>query len=267
MSSEAVAMLSALSPGLSPGLLSGWSPGLSPNSPTPVATPFALNPQAQLHIETLSSGCPVMVVDDFYADPMAVRALGLAGRYDSSLAYYPGLHSDISRAHQQPLHQALVQLLAALGSLRCRPADITSDFSIVTTPAREMLAKQKHPHVDGVPLAGVVYLNPSFEVGTSFFRHRPTGQAFVRSPVEQQAYSAWMEAFGDSQQPVTYAVGQPDDGGAWEHLHSVAGRFNRLVMYPGTAFHSIAMRDVVHNLSLDSARLTQRFFVNRAGTD
>ena len=259
-------MLSARSPRLSPVWSPKSSPGLSPSSPAPVTTPFALNPQAQLHIETLSSGCPVMVVDDFYADPVAVRALGLAGRYDSSLAYYPGLHSAISRTHQQPLHEALAQLLAALGSLQCRPTDISSDFSIVTTPAREMLAKQKHPHVDGVPLAGVLYLNPSFEVGTSFFRHRPTGQAFVRSPAEQQAYSAWMDAFGDQQQPATYAIGQADDGGAWQHLHSVAGRFNRLVMYPGTAFHSIAMRDVVHNLTLDSARLTQRFFVNRAGT-
>jgi len=231
--------------------------------PTRPAQPFALNPQAQLHIETLSSGCPVMVVDDFYADPMAVRALGLAGRYDSSLAYYPGLHSNIAREHQWPLHEALARLLAALGSLQCRPTDISSDFSIVTTPAREMLAKQKHPHVDGVPLAGVVYLNPDFEVGTSFFRHRPTGQAFVRNPAEQRAYSAWMEAFGDSLQPASYAVG---NDGAWEHLHSVAGRFNRLVMYPGTAFHSIAMHDVVHNLGLDSARLTQRLFVNRAGT-
>jgi hypothetical protein len=238
----------------------------SPRVPVAPAEPFALNPQAQVHIETLSSGCPVMVVDDFYADPLAVRALGLAGRYDSSLAYYPGLHSSITREHQGPLHLALSNLLAVLGSLQCRPADISSDFSIVTTPAREMLAKQKHPHVDGVPLAGVVYLNPDFEIGTSFFRHRPTGQAFVRSLAEQQAYSAWMDAFGDQQQPATYAIAQDDGGGAWEHLHSVAGRFNRLVMYPGTAFHSIAMRDVVHNLSLDSARLTQRFFVNRAGT-
>ena len=249
-----------------PAWSSGMASGMSPKLATPLSQPFALNPLAQLHIETLCSGCPVMVIDDFYADPMAVRALGLAGRYDSSLAYYPGLHSDIAREHQAPLHQALAQLLAALGSLRCRATDISSDFSIVTTPAREMLAKQKHPHVDGVPLAGVLYLNPTFEVGTSFFRHRPTGQAFVRSNAEQQAYSAWMATFGDSQQPATYAIGQADDGGAWEHLHSVAGRFNRLVMYPGTAFHSIAMRDVGHKLSLDCARLTQRFFVNRAGT-
>jgi len=223
--------------------------------------PFEPNPQARVHIETLSSGCPVMVIDDFYADPMAVRAQALAGQYDSSLAYYPGLHCAIDPAHKLRLHAVLAQLLASLGSLRCAPTDIASDFSIVTTPAREMLALQKHPHVDGVPLAGVLYLNPDFEVGTSFFRHRPTGLAFVRNEAEQQAIGAWMTEFGERLQPDTYAVG---GDGVWEPLHSVAGRFNRLVMYPGTAFHSIAMRDVVHNLTLDSARLTQRFFVNRA---
>ena len=223
---------------------------------------FELNPQAQVHIETLSSGCPVVVFDDFYADAMAVRALALAGRYDSSLAYYPGVHSTIDPALRQPLHQALAGLMGALGGMACQAEAITSDFSIVTTPAREMLASQKHPHVDGVPLAGVLYLNPDFEVGTSFFRHRPTGLAFVRNAGEAQAHTAWMQAHGDASQPETYAVG---DDTVWEHLHSVAGRFNRLVMYPGTAFHSIAMRDVAENLSLDGARLTQRFFINRAG--
>ena len=72
------------------------APAMRPSRHTPSPTPdnsvFALNPAAQVHIETLSSGCPVVVIDDFYANPLAVRALALAGNYDSSLAYYPGLH-------------------------------------------------------------------------------------------------------------------------------------------------------------------------------
>ena len=177
------------------------------------------------------------------------------------LAFYPGVHSAINPAQHRPVLDMVARLLAALGSVCCHGSDIATDFSLVTTPAREMLALQKHPHVDGVPLAGVLYLNPDFEVGTSFFRHRPTGLAFVRNPAEQEAYGRWMSEHGEHSQPDSYAVG---DNLVWEHLHSVAGRFNRLVMYPGTAFHSIAMRDVRANLSLESARLTQRFFVNRA---
>ena len=230
--------------------------------PAAAADVFAFNPAAQVHVETLSSGCPVIVVDDFYADPMAVRELALQGRYDSSLAYYPGLHASIEPDQKTGLHDTLLRLVAAIAGQTCRAEDIQSDFSIVTTPAREMLANQKHPHTDGVPLAGVLYLNPDFEIGTSFFRHRPTGLAFVRTGHEAAQYGQWMQAHGDQVQPDTYAVG---DNEVWEHLYSTTGRWNRLVMYPGTAFHSIAMQDVRHNLTLDSARLTQRFFINRVG--
>lgn len=226
---------------------------------------FAINPAAQVQVITLASGCPVMMIDNFFADPLAVRQRALGGRYDSSLAYYPGLHAQIDEHERRPLLQALCALLAALGSVHCRPEDISTDFSIVTTPASEMLARQKHPHVDGVPLAGVLYLNPDYQIGTSFFRHRPTGLAFVRDEAEREAYGVWLRDHGETQQPASYAI---DGTGPWEHLHATEGRFNRLVMYPGTAFHSIAMHDVARNLSMASARLTQRFFVNvnRAGS-
>ena len=226
------------------------------------ATAFTVNPKARVHTEVLSSGCPVLVVDDFYQDPMAVRALALQGQFNNTLALYPGLHAQLPPQTVLPLGQTLVQLLAALGSPGCRADDVVSDFSIVTTPAREMLAQQKHPHVDDVPLAGVLYLNPDYEVGTSFFRHQPLDLAFVRDDAEREALGRWMAEHGERCQPQTYAVG---DDGVWEHLHTVAGRFNRLVLYPGTAFHSIAMRDVLPNMTLHSARLTQRFFVTRAG--
>lgn len=231
---------------------------LSP--PAPAAAPhcFALNPQARIQVQTLSSGCPVLVVDDFYRDPDAVRARALAGQFDRSGAYYPGLHATLDDAERGSLLPALAQLLAALGAMQYRPAQIVTDFSIVTTPARDMLARQKHPHVDGTPLAGVCYLNPDYAVGTSFFRHRPTGLAFVRDAAESQAYHDWLDQHGEATQPADYAVA---DNPIWEHLHSTDGRYNRLVMYPGTAFHSIAMSDVAPKLSLQSARLTQRFFV------
>lgn len=221
---------------------------------------LALNPDAKIRIETIASGCPVLVIDDFYADPMAVRALALGSGYDSSLAYYPGVHAPIEPRTLQPLFESLTQILAALGSGEADPGSIDSDFSLVTTPASEMLSNQKHPHVDGVPLAGVLYLNPDYEIGTSFFRHRPLGLAFLRTDAEIAAYTAWLSAEGERTQPKTYAVA---DDETWEHLYTTQGKFNRLVMYPGIAFHSIAMQDVARNMSLSSARLTQRFFVKR----
>jgi len=221
---------------------------------------FRLNPSAQVHIETTAAGCPILIVDDMYADPHAVRAAALAGRYDASLAYYPGMHSVIDPADLLPLLGQLAQLLSTLSDVRCTADDFSSDFSIVTTPAREMLAKQKHPHIDPTPLAGIVYLNPDYEIGTSMFRHIPLDLAIVRTEEDHIRYNAWLETEGEHTQPVTYAVG---NDGIWEHLHTIPGRFNRLAMYPGNAFHSIAMTDVAANPTMDKARLTQRLFVNR----
>lgn len=222
------------------------------------AAVFAVNPDARVHIETLDNGCPILVMDGFYADPMAVRSRATQGRYDSSLAYYPGVHSAIVKEESEKLFETLAGVLNQLGFLAAKAAGFFSDFSLVTTPAKEMLAEQKHPHIDGVALAGVIYLNPSFEVGTSFFRHKPTGLSLIRTPEETSAYYEWLDQHGKDTQPTTYAVG---DTSTWEHLYSVQGRFNRMVMYPGNAFHSIAMQDVANHLTIDSARLTQRLFL------
>ena len=222
---------------------------------------FSLNPAARVHVETLASGCPILVIDDCYADPMAVRDRALHGRFDASLAFYPGVHSNIERSEIMPMFRQLAHLMAQLGDGEVPAESFISDFSLVTTPARDMLAKQKHPHVDPVSLAGVLYLNPDYEIGTSFFRHRPSDLAFLRSDADREQHGQWLQANGERTQPESYAVANDD---TWEHLYSVAGRFNRLVMYPGTAFHSIAMQDVAAQVTLSSARLTQRFFAQHA---
>jgi hypothetical protein len=221
---------------------------------------FAFSDRAAVHVETVFQGCQVLVVDDVFADPEAVRALALTRKFDSTLAFYPGVHGEIDKALLRPLFLRLATLLERVTGMRPDVADFSSDFSLVTTPAKDMLANQKHPHVDGLPLAGVVYLSPHLSTGTSFFRHGPTGYAMLRTEEEASIYNAWLETEGARLQPDTYAVA---DGACWHHLHTIEGRYNRLVMYPGIAFHSIAMVDVDPEVTLETARLTQRIFLSR----
>jgi hypothetical protein len=221
-------------------------------------SPFRLNPAARLHIETIAGVGQIIVIDDFYADPDAVRALAMQGVYDSTLAYYPGVHAKIDKAELAPLFAQIAAIVNAVSGPICGPEAFVSDFSFVTTPARQMLAGQKHPHVDGLPLAGVAYLSPQLTVGTSFFRHIPTGLALVRNDEDDRRYSAWLLEHGEATQPATYDV---TDHPTWEQLHMLEGRYNRMVMYPGNLFHAIAMVDVPAELTIDTARLTQRFFV------
>lgn len=219
---------------------------------------FRLNAAAELRIERVGEDCPVLVADNFYEDPEAVRQLALTGSYDSSLAYYPGLHSNIPPQALAPLFEQLARLLGTLGTPGLRPEHFTSDFSIVTTPAAQMLADQKHPHIDGQLIAGVIYLNPHLEIGTCLFRHLPTGRSMLRTQAEMDEYNDWLREHGAATQPATYAIEQE---GVWERLHTLTGCYNRLVMYPGNAFHSIDMRDVQANHTMATARLTQRLFV------
>jgi hypothetical protein len=219
---------------------------------------FKLNEFAQVRVESISDDCPVLVIDGFYAFPDSVRELALNGNYDSSMAYYPGVHSRIDRTSLNPMLNQITRLLALISKHECDSNAFTSDFSLVTTPAKDMLAGQKHPHVDGVALAGVIYLSPYLTIGTSFFRHVPSGFSLLRTEEESKTYNSWLKSEGDSTQPATYAVG---DGITWQKLHTIEGLYNRLVMYPGNAFHSIAMDDVSDKITLDSARLTQRFFL------
>ncbi len=191
---------------------------------------------------------------------MGVRELALQSRYDSSVAYYPGLHSGIDPNELSPLSEQICRLVTLLSDVTCSPQDIVSDFSVVTTRARDMLAMQKHPHVDPVDMAGIVYLNPGLEIGTSMFRHLPLGLAALRTEEEYKRYHEWLDAEGERTQPETYAIG---NDGIWGHLHTITGKFNRLAMYPGNFFHSIAMSDVAGDGSLNQARLTQRIFIGK----
>lgn len=225
---------------------------------------FEIGSTASVHVETIATGMSLLVIEDFYNNPMAVREAALVGKYDSSLAYYPGMHAGIDHPGLQKLFSQLSYLISTLGRVGCDASDFLSDFSIVTTPASQMLAKQKHPHIDPTPLAGVLYLNNSFEIGTCFFRHKLLDLAIVKTDTEREGYYKWMAEHGEATQPSTYEV---TDNTIWEHAHSVPGKFNRLVIYPGNAFHSIDMRDVSNSRSMTAARLTQRFFVSKIHSD
>jgi hypothetical protein len=211
-----------------------------------------------VHVERIGDDCPIMVIDNFFSDPDAVRCLGLDGRYDSSLAFYPGLHSRIGEASLAGFFATLARLLAVFGYSQVRPQSFLSDFSIVTTAAVDMLSSQKHPHIDGLPLAGVVYLTPHMDVGTSFFRHVPLGLSMLKTEPEIHRYNAWLQEFGEATQPAGYAV---ESTGVWHKLHAIEGKYNRMVIYPGNAFHSIDMRDIASQQTIASARLTQRIFL------
>jgi hypothetical protein len=220
-----------------------------------------INPGAALRIEQ-PGGVPVLIIENFYADPEAVRAQALKANYDMSVAQYPGRHALL--APDDPALLAVVDTLAraatALGDRSYRAQDFFSDFSIVTTRPQDLLAVQKHPHIDPTPVLGLVYLTPGSEEGTCFYHNDMLGTAVVRTAEQQQAYGEFIEHHAKRLAPAGYDF---SDHPVWKKFYTIEPVFNRFVMYPGNVFHSIDIKRIDETIDMERVRVTQRFIVNQ----
>jgi hypothetical protein len=219
-----------------------------------------VNPAATLRVE-LTRGVPVLYIDDFYADPMAVRAQALQANYDITMAQYPGRHAllDAHSPELQAVFDTLARAATAVGDRIYRAADFISDFSIVTTRPGDLLAIQKHPHIDPTPALGLVYLTPDSIEGTCFFHNEMLGSAVVVGDQQFAAYNAFLAEHVKTMAPSGYIV---DEHAVWKKFYTIEPVFNRFVMYPGNVFHSIDIRHIDEHIDMARVRVTQRFIVN-----
>lgn len=194
----------------------------------------------------------LIVIDDFYRDPEAIRKMALHAEYRDVRCYnYPGfqsIHSYVSK-----------EMCAKFIELVGRPLDI-SLHKITFGKFRIMLkgsASRLNVHMDGASdWAGLIYLNPpeQCEGGTAFYRHRETG---LDGPVEGKD----LERFGfETWQALEDNIIERDTlrPEAWEETMFVGMKFNRLVLFRGgSMFHCHT-----HSFGTDkeNARMTQNFF-------
>jgi len=171
---------------------------------------------------------------------------------------YPGRHTPLNtEASQRVLHH-VCHLLTLVGERIYEPATAHTDFSILTTKAKDLLNAQKHPHIDPTPVLGLVYLNPHLTQGTCFFYNRVLGTHTIVGEEQLKRLGDFMNDESQEYEPTDYAV---NDSEAWQKIYTIEGLFNRLVVYPGNVFHSIDVTDVPDKVSAPEARLTQRIIV------
>ncbi|CAN7225782.1 DUF6445 family protein [Pseudoduganella sp. LjRoot289] len=222
-----------------------------------------INPAASVRVEH-ADGVPVLYIENFYADPDAVRAQALQARYDTSLALYPGRHAMLDQKTDPQLAlvcDTLARAASAVGDRRYFGPDFFADFSIVTTRPQDLLAKQKHPHVDPTPVLGLIYLTPGSEEGTCFFRNEMLGKAVLRTEADFAAHQDFLERHGKDLAPSGYdCTGHP----AWKKFYTIEPVYNRFVLYPGNVFHSIDIKQVDDQLNMERVRVTQRFVVQNS---
>jgi hypothetical protein len=195
----------------------------------------------------------VVVVDDFYQDPDEVRALALAQEYGSDLRYYKGL-----RTHERFLWPYMREEFSRiLGRPITEWLGHGANGIFQQTRVNDPLVW----HHDTQGYAGAVYLTPDAppSAGTSFWRDRTYGCRRRPSHPLETARLGSAEAVAAAEGVVYDSTNlvQPDN---WELVESVAGLYNRLVIWDASLIHSATSYTEFSEEGAAPARLVQLFF-------
>ena len=188
---------------------------------------FASSDSAEANFDVIDGAIPVLLVDNIFRDPAAVREAALKLPFSPGTAHYPGrvarfppgdpsltgfLKNVLSLVQAKYLpHMPVLPNGARLTSFR----GLDTDFAITDFHPDELTSKQRKPHVDAVPIFGLVYLNDPPRGGTMFYRQK--------NPREELRPSQGYPTAESDQIELSYHI---------------EGLFNRLAIYPGFIPHS-----------------------------
>jgi hypothetical protein len=195
----------------------------------------------------------VIVVDEFFRDPDEVRNLALAQEYGADTRYYKGL-----RTHERFLWPHLREEFGRLlGTPVTRWLEHGANGIFQQTSHHDPLVW----HHDGQAYAAAVYLTPEAPPGsgTSFWRDRTHGcRRGPKHPLELRRLGS-AEAVQAAEAVVydPYNFDHPDN---WELVDSVAGLYNRLVIWDAKLIHSASSYQDFSEEGPASTRLVQLFF-------
>jgi hypothetical protein len=188
------------------------------------------------------SKATIIVLDDFYPDPLAIRAYGLSQEFEVK-GNYPGLRT----GYQLETNPEL----GVFGNIKKRfeevlgkpitywPDGYNSSFQFATVADKSWL------HRDKTEWSAIIFLTPKppASSGTKFYKHLATD-------IERTDGNETLEARLNED---TYV---PE---AWEHMDTVGNKFNRCCFFKGFRTH---ISDNYFGTDKDSARLFQMFFFN-----
>jgi glycosyltransferase involved in cell wall biosynthesis len=176
------------------------------------------------------------IVDDFYADPYAVREFALKQEFEDNIEYYKG-----NRSKQQFIvpgtKEAFEKIIGKKITNWTETHGMCGRFQYCT--AQDDLVY----HCDGQTLAGMIYLTPDAPVscGTSLFAHKRTG---LRNEND----------FGDVN--VFEETGFYDKT-KFEMVDTAGNVFNRLVLFDAKCIHSA---NEYFGTDITNSRLFHLFF-------
>ncbi|WP_443028895.1 DUF6445 family protein [Sphingomonas sp. WG] len=195
----------------------------------------------------------ILVVDNFYENVDQVRAQALGADYRIGYSSYPGLHCPLPRDEADSFSSDIRDHLNLWGVDVPEDAPCEIDFAVVTVTGSALHSRQAVPHIDNVPIFGLVHLSSKSDSFTCFYRHLPSGRVML-STHEERAEFAKVHRSRRNHIVRGYIV----DSSEWAEVCRVQGVYNRFVCYPGSAFHSVIPGEIPSPFSVAAARITQR---------
>ena len=177
----------------------------------------------------------ILVVDDFYDDPMVVRenVCRLDFPQPPRQQNYPGRNSQLGF-----VPQGLDDVVSRLVNERVVGSEESAHGHFRLSLGGEDARRNYYVHVDGdASWSGILYLTLAqhCQGGTEFYRHRETAsdQTLIHNEDARAAGFADCSAY-------TSAIIDRDsnDLARWEHLMTVPMRFNRLILFRPWFWHT-----------------------------
>lgn len=221
-----------------------------------------LHPQIRIEKRTLGrEGAPLVVIDNFVAEPDRLVKKATTAQFASGGRYYPGIRVKAPPSYEHFLATQLPLLVGEYFGLASPSLRLSMcHYSLVTTPPAELSLLQRLPHADSLApggLATIHYLFKDKHGGTAFYRHRATGYEYldeVRGPVYSRALDA--ECAGPDRPVSEYING---DTALFEEIARADGVFNRMLVYRRNSLHS---GSIDRAFVPDSNPLTGRLSIN-----
>jgi hypothetical protein len=212
---------------------------------------FEMSADLDIRFDKLGGKIPVILIDNFYRRPDDIRDMALSLPYAPPSFPYPGKIASIPLPNRSlsDVGRKLLELINRDYLPRIPPVvkdgqtialfrTLRSDFAVVDVHPDELTPTQRRPHVDPVPIFGLVYLNREERGGTLFFQRK--------NPLDAKAPGAGY---------VTV------DSEGFNFVGRIEPAYNRMAIYPGFVPHSgdIAGDWIRGEERFKSPRLTQRF--------
>jgi len=224
----------------------------------------------QLRIQRLTIGAeqaPLLVIDNLVANADELVEDAAASAFTEPVGFYPGIRARTPLSYQELVITALKDALLGIlgvqsGSLRFSMCH----YSLITTPAHELAAPQRIPHVDSLSkhgLASIHYLFRRNFGGTAFYRHRKTGFETID---ESRNATYFGSLRNENLRPEMLGPGYINgDTDLFEQIAKQDGVFNRMLVYRRNSLHSGCIgADFVPDPNPRSGRLSINSFIDLA---